>query len=337
MGDEESGQTEQAAATIADAVLADTLADARVSATDLSPYDVSLVLGITKGFSPPVHSVQQSAMHSAICGLGSGAILSRVASAIHAQGYITSISTACASGTQSIGVGYGLIRSGRALRVFTPGGFGYFPEMSFSGFNVLRLLSKRGCRPFDAERDGVMLGDAFVLIVLEEETLARDRSAHIYGRVLGYASGNEAFHATAPDPTGQAAYETMLGCFKTNPQYLEQLDYINAHGTATIANDPAELAAISRLVAGRSSRDAIAVSSTKGHHGHALGAAGSIEFAATLLAVVHQVIPPTWGLDDPAISYNCIDLVRGTPINRSVRVAPFEFFRVREAISLPLR
>ncbi|HYL34627.1 MAG TPA: beta-ketoacyl-[acyl-carrier-protein] synthase family protein [Bryobacteraceae bacterium] len=320
MGCEASGETEAVAATMIETVLADTMADAAVEPGDLPAYDVALVLGVTQGLPVQFRASRVSTARQALCRIGSGAILSKLAARIGAQGYVGSVSTACASGTQSIGVAYGLLESGRARRVFA-GGFGYFSEASFSGFNIFRLLSKSGCRPFDAERDGVILGDGFVLTVLEKQELARSRSAHIYGRVLGYASGNEAFHATAPDPTGKSAYETMLRCFEGKTEYLEQLDYVNAHGTGTMANDPAELAAISRLAAHRSSKRAIAVSSTKGHHGHALGAAGSIEFAATLLAIVHQTVPPTCGLAEPAAVYDEIELIRGLPSQRTVRLA----------------
>jgi len=319
MGSEVSGETERTAAEFVNAVLSDAIADSGVSSRDLSPYEVGVVVGVTQGTPPPVRPLTQTP-EMAIWGLGSGAVLRQIVGCTRAQGYVASISTACASGTQSIGIGYGLIRNGQARRVFT-GGLGYFSEISFSGFNTLRVLSKDGCRPFDAKRDGVMLGDAFVLIVLEEEDLARDRGARIYGRVLGYACGNEAFHATAPDPSGTAACDTMRRSLGCGSEHLERLDYVNAHGTGTIANDSAELAAIARLAANRSSRHPIAVSSTKGHHGHALGAAGSVEFSATLLAIVHQAIPATCGLETVTASYDSIDLVRGGPLQRPVRVA----------------
>lgn len=312
-------ESELQASRIIEEVLSDAIADAGVDAAEVPPYEVALILGITQGVPPQIRTASAYPAASPICSYGTASVLTWMAERISARGYVSSISTACASGTQSIGTGYRLIQRGHARRAFV-GGFSSFSELSFSGFNILRLLSRSGCRPFDTQRDGVTLGDAFVLFVLEEEKLAQCRGARIYGRMLGYASGNEAFHATSPDPTGRAACDIMARCLQKQDQ-LERLDYINAHGTGTVANDIAELAAIAQLASRRRSRDPIAVNSTKGHHGHALGAAGSIEFAATLLTLVQQIVPPTCGLTEPAIIHDEIHLVHGGPCKRPIRVA----------------
>ena len=328
MGSERTGAADRTALTIIDRVLDDALADAAVDACgNLSPYDVALLFGVTQALPLPLRRatdddgyvdslVPEAALHA----MGSARVLERIAQRTGARGQRLVISTACASGTSSIGLGYDLIRRGRARRVLA-GGLAFFSELSFSGFNILRVLSKTGCRPFDRDRDGVALGDAFVVVVLEDEALAARRGKVPRARILGFASANEAFHATAPDPTGTAAYGVMRSALGGGTELLERLDYVNAHGTGTPANDKAELLAIGRLAALRRNDDPIAVSSTKGHHGHALGAAGSIEFAATVLAIEHGRIPATLGLRTPAMTEPRVQLVGGGPIDRPIRVA----------------
>jgi 3-oxoacyl-[acyl-carrier-protein] synthase II len=321
LGEEHSGDAERTMPSIVASVLREATDDAKITNKDASVHDVSVVMGVTQGLPPRERiSSNSTEPRSAVAALGSNALLNLIASQSMAQGQITAISTACASGTQSIGVGFDLIRDGRARRAIV-GGISYFSEISFSGFNILRALSRNGCRPFDQDRDGITLGDACVIIVLEDERLAQERSARTYARILGYASGNEAFHATAPEPNASAGHMVMRKCLSGSPENLEQLDYINAHGTGTLANDGAELLAIEKLANLRSSEEQIAVSSTKGHHGHALGAAGSIEFAATLLALVHKSVPPTLGLQNPLGTSKRVHLVRGNPIKRDLRVA----------------
>src|SRR5207237_495491 len=230
--------------------------------------------------------------------VSAGSILSTVARQTNARGAAMVVSTACASGTSSIGIGYDWIRRGRAKRVFA-GGIGFFSELSFSGFNILRLTARDGCRSFDVERDGMMFGDGFAIVVLEDEEFARRRGAKIWARILGYATANEAFHPTSPDPQGSAGFRAMWQALQRDAGLLSKLDYINAHGTGTLVNDTAELRAIQRLISLDENKKNVAVSSTKGHHGHSLGAAGSVEFIATVLSLKHQQVPPTLGLENP--------------------------------------
>jgi 3-oxoacyl-[acyl-carrier-protein] synthase II len=294
----------------------------------LSPYDVGVCIGSSHGGATARFlsflkrrrgENSESELSDSNTWLSSAALLCSLAARVGAQGPSSMISTACASGTSSIGTGYDWIRRGRARRVFA-GGYGYFSDLSLTGFNILRLIGKQGCLPFDTSRDGTMLADGFALVVLEEEEMARRRGAKIIARVVGYSAANEAYHPTSPDPSGDTAMRVMWDAIGSEDR-LARLDYINAHGTGTEANDRAELIAIRRLLARRPGGGTVAVSSTKGHHGHSLGATGSVEFVATLLALQHGFIPPTLGLENPEAGFEDIDLVRGRSRQKEIRVA----------------
>lgn len=314
---------------IMDGVVLDVLSDLGAQSGDLSPYDVGLCLGSSQGGATArfINFLKKQRGEDLSCEadgantwMSSAAFLSDLAGTLGVQGPSALISTACASATSAIGMGYDWIRHGRARRVFT-GGYGYFSDLSLTGFNILRLIGKNGCRPLDVERDGMMLGDGFALAVLEDEELARRRGANIIARVTGYCAVNEAYHATSPDPTGQTAARVMWNALGQLQERLARLDYINAHGTGTKANDAAELTAIQRLLARRNASAPVAVSSTKGHHGHALGATGAIEFVATLLAMQHQCVPATLGLETPEPGFEDLDLVRGAAREHPIRTA----------------
>lgn len=314
---------------IMERVVSDAVAGLAVPAGDLSPYDVGLCLGSSHGGATGRfvnflrgrlgHAVEPELTVSNTW-LSSAAFLSDLAAHLGAQGPSAMISTACASGTSSIGIAYDWIRHGRATRVFA-GGYGYFSDISVTGFNVLRLVGKNGCRPFDVGRDGMMLGDGFALVALEDEEFARRRGASIVARVIGYCAVNEAYHPTSPDPSGDTALRAMWNALGKSAERLDRLGYINAHGTGTEANDKAELTAIRRLLSGRRSDAPVGVSSTKGHHGHSLGATGSVEFVAMLLALQRGCVPATLGLENPEPDFADIDLVRGASRPQEIQVA----------------
>jgi 3-oxoacyl-[acyl-carrier-protein] synthase II len=251
--------------------------------------------------------------------LSSAAMLSELGKTLQTRGPALMVSTACASGTSSIGVAYDWIRLGR-VRAAYAGGLGYFSQVSFSGFNILRLTGIAGCRPFDRKRDGMMLGDGFALVSLEREDDAVRRGAQILTRIAGYSCANEAYHATSPDPTGESGFNVMWNSLGCSLERLDRLDYINAHGTGTQANDSAELAAVARLLAMRSGEEQVAMSSTKGAHGHCLGGAGSVEFIAMVLAQNRSVVPPNLGLNDPEEHPERLSLLC-EPVARPIRVA----------------
>lgn len=325
---EASGEAELSAVQLLTDVVDDVLATSGIKGDDVSPYDVAVCLGssqsVTKVFADYLRQRRgETVAPDAFAGyswISAGSLLSEVTRRVNAQGPALVISTACASSTSSIGVAYDLIRLGRARRAFA-GGVGFFSELSFSGFNILRLTGREGCHPFDIDRDGMMFGDGFALVSLEDEDLARERGANVLARVVGYATGNEAFHPTSPAPDGAAGFRVMWQALNCSSQLLSRLDYINAHGTGTPVNDSAELKAIQRLIEMRDGDDRVAVSSTKGHHGHALGAAGGVEFVATVLAMQNKMVPPTLGLENPEPGFESMNLVRGASHPQIIRVA----------------
>lgn len=204
------------------------------------------------------------------------------------RGACSTISTACAAGTNSIGRGFDFVSRGR-LDVAVSGGIDIFTELSFAGFNSLKSLSKTICQPFDRHRDGLTLGDASAFVVLESLTHAQERGAHIYCEVKGYSANNEAYHPTAPNPDGSTAFLTMQQALNHGGMNASEITYINAHGTATGVNDSMELNGIRRLIGDRT----VHISSTKSMVGHTLGAAGSIEFISTALGMHHNFMPPS--------------------------------------------
>ena len=205
-------------------------------------------------------------------------------------GPITVIANACASGSNAIGHAYELIRNGRAERVLT-GGYDAISHMVFSGFDSLQALSPTTSRPFDAHRDGLMLGEGGAVLCLETFESANKRGAKILGEIVGYGSATDAHHLTQPHPNGDAALATMTAACERAKISPEQIGYINAHGTGTPLNDVAEAHAINRWAGGHAKK--IRVSSTKSSVGHILGGAGAVEAVVCLMALREQWLPPT--------------------------------------------
>jgi 3-oxoacyl-[acyl-carrier-protein] synthase II len=325
---EDGGVSETYARDFVRALGADLRANASIVEGDVPRHDVALILGSSQsGLTDRFQSYIQLRMGRRSDVVSDGTLewmhsapwLTVLSAELGVGGPAYMVSTACTSGTSSIGRAYELVKSGRAVRAYA-GGLGYFSEISYSGFNILKLIGKTGCRPFDRTRDGLMLGDAFALVALERESFARERGAQILARIVGYGTGNEAYHATAPDPSGEVALRVMRAALGDEDN-VARLDYINAHGTGTLANDSAELNAIRRLLEARPDPGAVSISSTKGHHGHALGAAGSIEFVVTVLAMRHGIVPPNVGLVEPTAEARGLDLVLGSPRKRPIGLA----------------
>ncbi|MEW8977728.1 MAG: beta-ketoacyl-[acyl-carrier-protein] synthase family protein [Symbiobacterium sp.] len=224
-----------------------------------------------------------------------------------ARGPTITVSTACAAGTNSVGYAFDLVRTGRCTAVLC-GGTDPFTRLSFSGFNSLKSLSRGLARPFSRDRDGLVLGEAAAVLVLESLSSARARGARIYAEVLGYGISNDAYHATSPDPKGGGAVRAIRACLQEAGLTPDDVDYINAHGTATKLNDGMELRAIVQVFGERASR--IPISSTKSLIGHTLGCAGSIEALTCALAIAHEFLPPTINLSEPVEGYEAFDFVR---------------------------
>jgi 3-oxoacyl-[acyl-carrier-protein] synthase II len=200
------------------------------------------------------------------------------------------IATACSSSATAIGHALSLIRSGEVVAALA-GGSESLSEVTFGGFNALRSVDENPCRPFDLNRKGLSLGEGSAILVIEEAGHARRRGARIYAEMKGYGLTADGHHMTAPDPEGKGAFRAMEAALKDSEVKPEEVDTINAHGTATPANDVAETKAIKALFRERAGR--IPVSAIKSMIGHCLGAAGAIEAVAAILSVYEDRIPPT--------------------------------------------
>jgi 3-oxoacyl-[acyl-carrier-protein] synthase II len=183
------------------------------------------------------------------------------------------------------------------------GGYDAISELVFSGFDSLQALSPTTCRPFDAHRDGLALGEGAGIFTLETLDHAKARGAEILGEIVGYGAATDAHHLTQPHPQGDAALASMRGACEAAQVAPENIGYINAHGTGTPLNDSAEAAAINRWAGQRAAT--LPVSSTKSSVGHLLGGAGAVEAVICLMALREQFLPPTSTLEtkDPACTF----------------------------------
>ena len=202
------------------------------------------------------------------------------------------IANACASGTNAIGRAFESVRSGKYERVLT-GGYDALSELVFVGFDSLQAATPEKCRPFDRDRSGMVLGEGAALLALENLQSAQKRGAEILGEIIGYGISTDNHHLTQPDPSGSGPRRAMEQALESAACAADQVDYINAHGTATPLNDAAEGKAILELF-GR-----VPVSSTKSMIGHSLGAAGAIEAVICLLALQSQFLPPNINFREP--------------------------------------
>ncbi|MGH3111203.1 MAG: beta-ketoacyl-ACP synthase II [Gaiellaceae bacterium] len=214
------------------------------------------------------------------------------------QGPLATETTACAASNMAIGDGLDAIRLGRADAMFCGGTEAPITRVGIAGFSAMRALSqrnddpKRGSRPFDADRDGFVMGEAGAVLVLEELGRAQERGAKIYAELLGYGVSSDAKHVTEPDPTGANPARAMKMAFADAGISPDEVGYVNAHGTSTPLGDPAETRVL-KLALGEEKAHATPVSSTKGATGHTLGAAGAVEAIFTIFAVQRGLLPPT--------------------------------------------
>ena len=219
------------------------------------------------------------------------------------KGPSMAIASACASATNSLGEAARMIMYGHTDIMLAGGAEAAVTPLGLGGFCALKALSTRNddpehaSRPFDADRDGFILGEGAGIVVLEEYEHARARGADIYAEMAGYGATADAYHLTAPEPEGQGASEAMAEAIRSAGLDPRDINYINAHGTGTPLNDAMETAAIKRVFGDRAKH--IAISSTKSETGHLLGASGGIEVIACALVIRHGVVPPTINLDTP--------------------------------------
>ena len=232
--------------------------------------------------------------------------------------------TACSTGAHAIGDASRLIMFGDADVMVAGGAESSICEIGIAGFNACKALSTKSeadptkaSRPYDVDRDGFVMGEGAGVVVLEELEHARARGAKIYAEVLGYGMSGDAYHITAPSETGEGGERSMRAALKNAGLEPSAIDYINAHGTSTMA-DTIELSAVERLLGYAAS--GVTMSSTKSSTGHLLGAAGAIEAIFSILAIRDQVAPPTLNLDNPAVE-TPIDLAPNAKVEREVNVA----------------
>ncbi|HZT91931.1 MAG TPA: beta-ketoacyl-ACP synthase II [Gaiellaceae bacterium] len=221
------------------------------------------------------------------------------------KGPLMSECTACAASNMAIGDALDEIRLGRADVMFAGGTEAPITEVGIAGFDAMRALSRRNddpthaSRPFDRERDGLVMGEAAAVLVLEELEHARTRGARIYAELIGYGMSADAAHMTEPDPTGENPARAMTMALRDARIDPTEVGYVNAHATSTPLGDAAETRVIKRAFGEEHALNGLVVSSTKGSTGHCFGAAGAVEAVFTTLAVIDRKAPPTINYDDP--------------------------------------
>ncbi len=242
------------------------------------------------------------------------------------RGPVTAVCTACASGTDAIGQAVDTIRRGDARAMLAGGADALVSPYFIAGFNAMKVLSRRNDdpagapRPFDAARDGFLVGEAGVVVALERLSDARARGAQIICEVRGYGSTNDAHHLTDPDPEGGPQARAITAALADGGVDPERVDHVNAHGGASQPGDPTEIRAI-RTALGDQVAARTMVSATKSMHGHCMGATGALEAAIAALTVREGIVPPTLNLSDPDPACGGVDHVAGTARRASVDVA----------------
>lgn len=232
------------------------------------------------------------------------------------RGPVWTVSTACASSAHAIGQAMWLIRSGVCDAAVTGGSEAVFSYGYLKAWEAMRVVSPDTCRPFSKDRQGLILGEGGAMLVLEERESAMARGAAVYAEICGFGMSSDAHHITQPSADGAAA--AIRAALQDGGVPAEAVDYVNAHGTGTAANDGSETAAIRKALGAQADR--LAVSSTKAMHGHTLGAAGALEAVATVLALRHGCLPPTmnYTTPDPACD---LDVVPNTVRARQAEYA----------------
>ncbi|HZO52883.1 MAG TPA: beta-ketoacyl-[acyl-carrier-protein] synthase family protein [Bryobacteraceae bacterium] len=225
----------------------------------------------------------------------SNAAASYLSMELGVSGPVYSVSTACASSGHAIGQGFWMVRSGIVDRAIVGGSEALFSFGFLKAWEAMRVVSQETCRPFSKDRKGLILGEGSAMLVLEPLDVAKARGARIYAELAGAGMSADAHHITQPSVDGPAL--AMRAALADASMALEEIGYVNAHGTGTLANDSTECRAIHCLFGEHAKR--LAVSSTKSMHGHALGAAGALEAVATVLALREGILPPTMNYSTP--------------------------------------
>jgi 3-oxoacyl-[acyl-carrier-protein] synthase II len=233
--------------------------------------------------------------------------------------------TACSTGSHAIGDAARMVALGEAEVMVAGGAESPVNRIGVAGFAACKALStgfnhrpKESSRPYDKDRDGFVMGEGSGCVVLESYEHAKARGARIYAEVIGYGMSGDAYHITAPSPDGDGAYRCMKAALKRAGLSIDDVDYVNAHGTSTPLGDEIELGAVQRLIGNAEPK--LSMSSTKSAIGHLLGAAGAVEAIYSILAIRDQEAPPTRNLDNPSVE-TAIDLVPHKARKRKIDVA----------------
>lgn len=251
-------------------------------------------------------------------------LAAEIALAFGFRGINFGVVTACASANHAIGLAGELLRGGFADLIITGGGEAALTPLTFAGFARAGALSQRNdeperaSRPFDRLRDGFVLGEGAGILILETLEHAQKRGAEIYAELLGFGMSDDAYHITAPDPTGHGAREAMALALRQAGLPPQAVDYINAHGTSTPLNDKVETLAIKELFEDHAQK--LSISSTKSQIGHLLGAAAAVEAVATIRAIEEDLVPPTINYEYPDPDLD-LDYTPNKPRKRRVDVA----------------
>ena len=289
------------------------LSDANLSRDDLVPDRTGVLVGSGIGGMETIEKqmttliergprrVSPFMIPSLIANIAGGVI----AIDLGAQGPNFSVVSACASGSHAIGEAFEMIRRGVADMIFAGGSEAAVTRIGFAGFSSMKAMStnfnddpSRASRPFDAQRDGFVMGEGAGVLVLETQESAEKRGARIYAEIAGYSATCDAFHVTTPDGESKALTKCMRQALDCAQIEGSKVDYVNAHGTSTPYNDRSETTAL-KNVFGERAKNGLQVSSTKSMTGHLLGAAGAIEAAAVCKAIEENVIPPTINYEEP--------------------------------------
>jgi 3-oxoacyl-[acyl-carrier-protein] synthase II len=236
-----------------------------------------------------------------------------------------SVVTACSTGAHAIGDAGRIIALGDANVMVAGGAESAVNRLSLAGFSACRALStsfndrpKQASRPYDRDRDGFVMGEGAGCVVLEELEHAKARGARMYAELVGYGLSGDAYHLTSPAPDGDGALRSMSAALKRAGMFVDEIDYVNAHGTSTPVGDEIELRAVERLLGNSAGKTTM--SSTKSSIGHLLGAAGAVEAIFSILAIRDQIAPPTLNLDHPSVE-TAIDLAPHVARERPIRAA----------------
>ena len=260
---------------------------------------------------------------------------STISEIFHMKGVCYTVNTACASATHAIGLAAQHVRDGQEDLIVTGGADMTLEPYFFAGFDIIRALSQRNddpmhaSRPFDRDRDGFVLGEGAGVLVVEALEHAVRRGAHIYGEIAGFGFTADAYNVVAPDPWGRASIHAVRRALESAKVLPREVEYINAHGTSTILNDPNESFIIKQVFGDYAYR--IPISASKSYFGHPLGASGGLESIVSFLTMEHGVIAPTSNLDNPDLEYvdkaapdldkRCdLDYVPGVPRKTSVNI-----------------